>query len=92
MKTESKLRKQVGEALAHAINNRSNLTTRQAAAITGIGQSQLIRFARGTPGMVSLDLMILAITRLGYDIHVTIEHGAGKISLVMEDKIEIPEP
>jgi predicted XRE-type DNA-binding protein len=91
MKTESKLRKQIGKELARAINN-TNLTTREAAAITGIRQSQLIRFARGTPGLVSLDLIMQAISRLGYDIHVTIKQGTGGISLVMEDKIEIPEP
>lgn len=88
----SSVRGHIASTLARALA-KSKLTTRKTAALTGIGQGNLIRFARGEHSLVSLELALLAFTRLGYDCIVTIkksEKPRGAMTLVIEDKITPP--
>ena len=91
-KSVSPVRGHIASALAQALA-KSELTTRKTAALTGIGQGNLIRFARGEHNLVSLELALLALTRLGYDCIVTVkksEKPRGTMTLVIEDKITPP--
>ncbi len=88
----SSVRGYIASTLARALT-KSKLTTRKTAALTGIGQGNLIRFARGEHSLVSLELALLAFTRLGYDCMVTIkksEKPRGTMTLVIKDKITPP--
>jgi hypothetical protein len=91
-KSVSSVRGHITSALARALA-KSKLTTRKTAALTGIGQGNLIRFARGEHNLVSLELALSALTRLGYDCIVTIKKSEklrGTMTLVIEDKITSP--
>lgn len=91
-KSVSPVRGHIASALAQALA-KSELTTRKTAALTGIGQGNLIRFARGEHNLVSLELALLALTRLGYDCIVRIkksEKPRGTMTLVIDDKITPP--
>jgi hypothetical protein len=91
-KSVSPVRGQIASALARALA-KSKLTTRKTAALTGIGQGNLIRFARGEHNLVSLELALLALTRLGYDCIVTIkksERPCGTMTLAIKDEITPP--